>query len=543
MSNLSDRLEQEYERFIEFGQLLDRQTRKYLVQYLQNLVHDKAYSFPEDLEDHYYSYFRKALDDLFAIEQLLPTLQRNQRISEQVILDTLYWMRKTFDKTRAKNPFEEEESRLQMWSITPMNLFKKRWFVMINYLSQVYNREELNIDFYQSQFDNLIGKTMDSEPLKPEGKEKLERVLTDLLAQWDALLHAKILEHQLQYLEEEINDYLDLMKAKVDEYSQLMSLISPFSDYLGWDMSRSLWEDTSFSILEEYHHLLEQEDSLKELVDLLGRMREAEIQMEEEALEKTIIRQEWVPDETSKAEVVGIHESDDLNQMLSSEAALLGDIRTEDLFLAKFAEKNLLTFKYEDKKLVRSEDQITEMNQRTRLKEKGPFILCIDTSESMLGRPEQIAKVLALGVLKMALQENRKAYLINFSIGIKTIDLYDITDSIDELAKFLRMSFHGGTDISLPLYEAIRQIKGETYQDADVLVISDFIMYRVDREVLKEVKYFQQNQGTQFHSLTLGQAPNAQILQYFDTNWVFDPKDRGIMRELTIGLETLRTRY
>ena len=138
MSNLSDRLEQEYERFIEFGQLLDRQTRKYLVQYLQNLVHDKAYSFPEDLEDHYYSYFRKALDDLFAIEQLLPTLQRNQRISEQVILDTLYWMRKTFDKTRAKNPFEEEESRLQMWSITPMNLFKKRWFVMINYLSQVY---------------------------------------------------------------------------------------------------------------------------------------------------------------------------------------------------------------------------------------------------------------------------------------------------------------------------------------------------------------------------------------------------------------------
>ena len=543
MSNLSDRLEQEYERFIEFGQLLDRQTRKYLVQYLQNLVHDKAYSFPEDLGDHYYRYFRKALDDLFAIEQLLPTLQRNQRISEQVILDTLYWMRKTFDKTRAKNPFEEEESRLQMWSITPMNLFKKRWFVMINYLSQVYNREELNIDFYQSQFDNLIGKTMDSEPLKPEGKEKLERVLTDLLAQWDALLHAKILEHQLQYLQEEINDYLDLMKAKVDEYSQLMALISPFSDYLGWDMSRSLWEDTSFSILEEYHHLLEQEDSLQELVDLLGRMREAEIQMEEEALEKTIIRQEWVPDETSKAEVVGVHESDDLNQMLSSEAALLGDIRTEDLFLAKFAEKNLLTFKYEDKKLVRSEHQTTEINQRTRLKEKGPFILCVDTSESMLGRPEQVAKVLALGVLKMALQENRKAYLINFSIGIKTIDLYDITDSIDELAKFLRMSFHGGTDISLPLYEAIRQIKGETYQDADVLVISDFIMYRVDKEVLKEVKYFQQNQGTQFHSLTLGQAPNAQILQYFDSNWVYDPKDRGIMKELTIGLETLRTRY
>jgi uncharacterized protein with von Willebrand factor type A (vWA) domain len=161
----------------------------------------------------------------------------------------------------------------------------------------------------------------------------------------------------------------------------------------------------------------------------------------------------------------------------------------------------------------------------------------------MLGRPEQIAKVLALGILKMAIRENRRAYLINFSIGIKTIDLYDIADSIDELAKFLTMSFHGGTDISLPLYEAIRQIKSESYEDADVLVISDFIMYRVDKEVLKDVQHFQLNQGTQFHSLTLSSDPNTRILEHFDTNWVYDPQEKGIMQELTHGLEELRQRY
>ena len=541
-TTIADKLEQEYERFIEFGQLLDRQTRKYLVQYLQNQLEPGRYRVPEELNDQYFEYFKQALDDLFSIKTLMPILQKNERITQQVVLDTLYWMRKTYDKVRTQNPYENEVSRLQMWSITPMHVFVKRWFVLINYIRQVYGREQLDSDFYQTRFEELIGNKK-LEDIPPKDKERVELILTDLLAQWDALLNTKMLEYQLQKLEEEIETYVELMEAKANEYSQLTELITPFTDYLGWDTSRSLWEDTSFDILQQYDELLQNEASLQELADLLGRMREAEIEMEEETFEKTIIRQEWVPDEDAKSEIVGIHGSDDLSNMLSSEAGMLSDQDTENLFLARFAEKNLLTFRYEDKKLVKSEDNVTEVNQRIKQKEKGPFILCVDTSESMLGRPEQIAKVLALGILKMAIRENRRAYLINFSIGIKTIDLYDIADSIDELAKFLRMSFHGGTDISLPLYEAIRQIKSNDYQDADVLVISDFIMYRVDKEVLKDVQHFQLNKGTQFHSLTLSSDPNTRILEYFDTNWIYDPQEKGVMRELTHGLEEIRDRY
>jgi uncharacterized protein with von Willebrand factor type A (vWA) domain len=305
-------------------------------------------------------------------------------------------------------------------------------------------------------------------------------------------------------------------------------------------MSRELWEETSFNILEQYSELLEDERSLKELAEMLGRMREAEIEIEEETFEKTIIRQEWKVDETAKAEIVGVHESDDLSNLLSAEASLLGDEDTELLFLKKYADKNLMTFRYEDRKLVRSEDQLTEINQRVRQKEKGPFIVCVDTSESMTGRPEQIAKVLCMGILKMAINENRRAYLINFSRGIKTLDLYNIADSIDEIAAFLRMSFYGGTDVSLALYETIRQLKGNDYEDADVLIISDFIMYKIDDDVLREVRYFQQNKGTQFHSLTLSKEANPEVLEFFDTNWVYDPKQKGIIRELTAGLQEIR---
>jgi uncharacterized protein with von Willebrand factor type A (vWA) domain len=139
----------------------------------------------------------------------------------------------------------------------------------------------------------------------------------------------------------------------------------------------------------------------------------------------------------------------------------------------------------------------------------------------------------------MAINSNRRAYLISFSTGIKTIDLYDIANSIDELAAFLRMSFYGGTDATLALYEALRQLKGNDYNDADVLMISDFVMYKIDQDILNEVRFYQQNKGTEFHSLALATEANAEILGRFDTNWVYDPKSKGVIRELTRGLKEI----
>lgn len=533
-----DLLQQEYERFVEFGQLLDRKMRRYLVQYLRaRLAPDAPMELPE-LDDRYFSYFTEALDELFAIQDLLQLCRDNARIEQQIVVDTLRWLRKTYDKVRAKNPYEDEANRLEGWAVTPLHVFLCRWPHLIQFLQVSYEREQLDWAFYRDRFQALITSEQLPE-ISEEKRRRLELLLTDLLAQWDALLSAKILEYQLTHLAEERAQYLQLIQAKVTEYKQLQELISPFSDYLGWDLSRQLWQATSFDVIRRYDELLQDEDSLRELADLLGRMREAEIEIEEETYEKTIIRQEWQADEHGRAEIVGIHESDDLSRLLSSEASLLSDPDTEMLFLKKYADKGLLTFRYEDRKLMRSEDTFTEVNQRVRQKEKGPFIVCVDTSESMAGRPEQIAKVLCLGILKMAIRENRRAYLINFSIGIKTLDLYDIADSIDELAKFLSMSFHGGTDVTPALYEALNQLRSNDYRDADVLMISDFIMPKINRDALQSVRYCQQNQHTQFHSLTLNDDPNVQVLEVFDTNWVYNPRQKGIIRELTAGLGRL----
>lgn len=541
MTELEQQLHREYERFIEFGTLLDRKMRKYLIQYLQNQLDPGRHVLPE-LNDRYFLFFQKALDGIFSIQGLLGLAQKNEKIRRQIVLDILHWLRKSYDKVRSKNPFEEELQRLESWAVTPLHIFVKRWSYLPNYLMELYPRTALDTFFFRDRFPQLISsKTIEEIPA--EDREKIELLFHDLLAQWDAQLHARILEFQLQKFQEEQENFTELIGKKVEEYRKIQQIVAPFSEYLGWDMSRELWQETSFDLLQQYADLLEDEQSIKELADLLGRMREAEIEIEEEEFEKTIIRQEWVVDEHSKAEIVGVHESDDLTNMISSEAGLLGDENTELLFLKKYADKNLMTFRYEDRRLVKSEDHFTEINQRVRQKEKGPFIICVDTSESMYGRPEQIAKVLCMGILKMSMQEDRRAYLINFSRGIQTLDLYDIANSVDEIANFLRISFYGGTNASLALYEAIRQLQGHDYEDADILMVSDFIMYRLEDDVLKQIRYFQQNKGTKFHSLTLSDEANPEVLEFFDTNWVYNPKEKGIIKSLTVGLDSIRKAY
>ena len=539
MKDIRQTIEEEYERFIEFGNLLDRKSRRYLVEFFRHKLEDITYQAP-DINDQYFKYFQKALANIFSINRLLPLLKNNQRISQHVVLDTLHWMRKTFTKVRMQNQHKEEEDLLKGWAVTPLKIFTERYPFLLTFLKNKYPVHELNTEFYRDRFKAFFSKDINERT--SEEKQKFELIFTDLLSQWDALLQAKILAYQLTKFQEEEDNYAALLEAKVDGYDRMESLFNPVTKYLGWDLSKELWKDTSFEVLEQYEALLKDEVSIQELADLLVEMKEAEIIMEEETFEKTIVRREWVVDELAKSEIVGVHESQDLSNLVSSEVGLLSDAATEALFLKKYVDKQLLTFRYEDRRLVKSRDNIMEVHSRVKQKEKGPFIVLVDTSESMMGRPEQIAKVLCLGILKMAIKDNRRAFLINFSIGIQTLDLYDIYNSLEDVAAFLRMSFNGGTDASLALSEALRQLRTNDYQDADVLMISDFVMYRIEKDVLDEIRHCQQNKGTEFHSLTLSKEANSEILQRFDTNWIYDPRQKGIIKELTRGLRTIGER-
>ncbi|MDP5170675.1 MAG: VWA domain-containing protein [Bacteroidia bacterium] len=539
MHEVSEQLQQEFDRFIEFGTVLDQTTRRYLVQYLRAKFNPHV-SAPPQIDDTYFRYFSRALDRIFEETELLQLVHDKPRLSEQVTADTLFWIKKAYQRAREKNPFAEETERLSAATVMPFRDLVQRYRFLTNFLLETYERSEVDGDFYAAKFKQLIDGRSPAD-LSLQDQQQIERIMTDMLAQWDALLSAKLLDYQLRKLEEEEDSFKDVLNQKVKEYQKLFELISPFADYVGryWDMSRELWKEGNFDLLEKYDELLANEDSVRELADLLGRMREAEIVTEEEIYERVIVRQMWEEPTEQKAEIVGVKESNDLEYLLSSEVALLGDPDTEMVFLKRFADHGLQTLRFEHRELVQSEHHFTETDLKTRRKDRGPFILCIDTSDSMNGTPEQIAKVLCFAILKLAARDNRRAFLINFSTGVQTIDLFDIGRSLDEIAAFLRMSFHGGTDITLALNEVLRQLQTESYRDADVLVISDFIMYKIDDDVLDRVRYHQQNNGTAFHTLTLHKDPNAEVIDQFDTNWTYDPADKGIIRELAGELRKL----
>ena len=85
------------------------------------------------------------------------------------------------------------------------------------------------------------------------------------------------------------------------------------------------------------------------------------------------------------------------------------------------------------------------------------------------------------------------------------------------------MSFHGGTDAAPALGHALKTMAAETYQKADLLIISDFIMADLPPATLANIEK-QRGEGNRFYSLVVGSAYMVQRLKsLFDHEWVYNP--------------------
>ncbi|MEC7948434.1 MAG: VWA domain-containing protein [Myxococcota bacterium] len=536
-------LDLELQRFVDFGALLDRRTRRYLVGILRQRVFGEAPPLlaptgddADALDATYMRYFAEALDDLFEDETLLELCRAQGTVGTHVATETVRWMRRTLDEADRADPHAEERSRLGHLAGFPLDRVMAGYRGFMAEIRNWYTPREIDVDFYERAFEEVL------KGPGPVDTDRVEMLVRDLLATWDARLSAKRLADQMSKLVESRDKFIDRLHARVEEHRRLRSLLSPFVDYIdrGWDLSRELWTESDLDLLREYSQLIDDEDDIRRLADLLGRMHEAQIQSEEEELSTTIETQRWVTDPTLRSEIVGVRESADLPGLLSSEAALAAEPALEDRFLQKFADQRLLTYAYADRRAVRGTRDVVHRQARTRRRTKGPFILCVDTSYSMAGDAERLAKVLSFGILRMAIEEDREAYLINFSVQVRTLDLRAVGRSVDALAAFLRMSFHGGTDVTLAFGEALRRLDEGRFRDADVLLVSDFIMLKMSARVLESVTSHRHNHDTRFHALTFHDQPSPELLRCFDTVWASSPDRPGIINQVTAQLDSIR---
>jgi hypothetical protein len=117
-------------------------------------------------------------------------------------------------------------------------------------------------------------------------------------------------------------------------------------------------------------------------------------------------------------ETRGLTRSGDISRLLPAEAAVLARGRrvrqAKLLFYARLAEKGLQT--YERDGWGEFPTQINPDRREIRpTADRGPILLCVDTSGSMRGARETVAKALALECMRAAREQERDCYVFAFS--------------------------------------------------------------------------------------------------------------------------------
>ncbi|MCL4855813.1 MAG: VWA domain-containing protein [Flavobacteriales bacterium] len=479
--------------------------------------------------------FATAIDEILNNKTLKELCSQDKELAEKVTQEVLDFINKAKREINtSENPFETERELLSSFSETEKKNFEEKWKPTSSFLNENYNKSQIDSNFYNEEFKKTFQKTERKE------QRRFESVKEHLTEKWDNLLFAKQTKWELSIIDEWRKKIAEELYKRIEELKKLQQLLEPFTNELGrlFDMSKGNWQRANFDILKRYAEFLKQDKALQQLAEMLGKMRQAEKEFEEEIFSNTAIKPEWKAEYASKADLIGIKESDDLSSLLPAETALLSDETLQSVFIKKFAEKKLQTFEYQAKVLSFKEEEFQDKRQKEKEEAKGPFIICVDTSGSMHGTPETVAKTLCFAILKIAIRENRKCFLISFSTGIETLNLTDLKNSLDKIISFLSMSFHGGTDAAPAMHEALRQLESNDYKKADVLMISDFVMPSFDKQTQAKIISAKENK-TKFHSLVIGTSQNQNVIADFDNNWFYNPDRQESILTLVKNLNDL----
>ncbi|MDE5898778.1 MAG: VWA domain-containing protein, partial [Treponemataceae bacterium] len=503
------------------------------------------------------------LSEILAHENMREYVRSHEGLSENIQTDILEWLKKTNTALGTESPFTEEaafiaqQKKLSAQEIaSDVSADKSKIQQQYKLLPSVNTAQhgsiaesDLDFDFYKKQFcaHKIIKKTDEEEKIGWKIGWKSEEKLETLRRNFIADMERNLLDRKNKWEQERIDaarrQFLEELYKKIDQFQRLEKLVSPFIADLGylWDLSSRPFKTSGFEILDSFAKLLEQDESLQELAALLGKQSRAQSVFEKELRDKVVVKTEFHPKPAYRGQVMGVTYSNDISSVLPSELALLKNPKTKKLFMLKFAQKQLLSFKYENDEAVEKQETEREELSAEKKEPKGPIVICVDTSGSMHGTPEHIAKTVTFALAKIAIEEERKCYLISFSTGIETLDMSDFKtgNALERLVQFLRMSFHGGTDAAPALNHALKLLNGNSWKNADVLLISDFVMGSLPDEVANAIEA-EKEKNTEFHSLVIGSSGNKAAVQNFNHNWLYDMNDAHAARHLAEQLHELR---
>jgi uncharacterized protein with von Willebrand factor type A (vWA) domain len=301
---------------------------------------------------------------------------------------------------------------------------------------------------------------------------------------------------------------------------------------LGFDLARRVLRDAGWREIPKFQALLDRTPQLRELVRSLGRMNaprgpeEATVVAQVvDPVRRVVEELRLVRSPRAPTEARGIERSAEITRMLPAEAALLGHPTLRLLWHARRAERALATYRFEGRveERVRVHAEAAPIHRTShRLPERGPVVVCLDTSGSMQGAPEQIAKALTLAVARAAHEEGRACRVVLFS-GPGDVEDLEVglgPDGLPALLRLLTMSFSGGTDVDWPLRIALDTLERQGWDRADLLIVSDGA-FDLPSGAIEAVGRARERHDARVHGLVVGVQASPAMAALCDPLHVF----------------------
>jgi uncharacterized protein with von Willebrand factor type A (vWA) domain len=316
------------------------------------------------------------------------------------------------------------------------------------------------------------------------------QVLRTLLWHLDRIVdHQPALERAtaIERVAEAFHAEWQLEKAGWEEQLALLRDLGDLAA-LRWDELRGRLAAREWREAQRLAALLDHLQPLAELIAALGRSEHhperppasAPRAAPTDAPLPLVERETRLPD--APGELRGIRHSDRLERMLGSEAVQIRHPVLHKLWRARLAESRLLTYESEAMLVERVPGPQGRARSRSApamaALQRGPIILAVDTSGSMRGAPETIAKAVVLQALRVAHRERRGCLLIAFGGAGEVLerDLHPPgapAAGLDALLELLGQSFDGGTDVQAPIERAVQRLHEQRWSSADLLIVSD----------------------------------------------------------------------
>ena len=370
-----------------------------------------------------------------------------------------------------------------------------------------------------------------------------EQLLRTLLWHLDRLIDLQPRLSRAQAIDEATHEFRSAWQEEKGDWDQLLALLQGLGDLatMRWDELRGLLRSREWAEAERISQALARLPELQALVRRLGR---AERAARPQALPpqpldsaaRRLLGHKVVETRLPglPGELRGIRHTGRIENQLGSEAAMLLHPVLHKLWRARRAESRLLGYDSEAVLHDLRPDPAAPPRAdvappRPQALERGPIIVCLDTSGSMRGAPETIAKAVVLEALRTAHRERRACLLMAFGGPDEIVEreLAPTRAGLQALLDLMGQGFDGGTDVQGPIERAIDRVHEARWASADLLIVSDGEFGCVPA-TLARLDDARETLGLRVQGILVGDRETLGLMEVADhIHWVRDWRRHG----------------